>query len=51
MKYVTIIKDSQDTYEVKYMENSVVLKVIGGIFEHDLVKFIKDRFNPKKAGK
>jgi len=45
MKYVTIIKDSANTYEVRYMETpSLVLKVIGGVFEHDLSKFIKDRF-------
>ncbi len=46
MKYVTIIKDSADTYEIRYVESpSVVVKVIGGIFEHDLLKFIKDRFD------
>ena len=27
---------------------SVVLKVIGGVFEHDLPKFIKDRFEAER---
>jgi hypothetical protein len=41
MKYVTIIKDSADTYEIRYMETpSLVRKVIGGVSEHDLSKFI-----------
>jgi len=45
MKYVSITKDSFSTYEVRYMETpSLVLKVIGGVFEHDLPKFIRDRF-------
>lgn len=46
MKYVTITKDSASTYEIRYMETpSVVLKVIRGVFEHDLLKFVKDRFD------
>ena len=43
MKYITIIKDSNSTWEIRYMETpSLVKKVIGGIFEHDLIKYIKD---------
>jgi hypothetical protein len=50
MKYVIIIKDGADTYEVRYMETpSLVLKTIGGVFEHDLPKFIRDRFNEIKG--
>lgn len=50
MKYVMITKDSASTYEVRYMEApSVVLKVIGGVFEHDLPKFIRDRFDADES--
>jgi hypothetical protein len=46
MKYVTITKDSANTYEIRYVETpSLVLKIIGGVFENDLPKFIRDRFD------
>ena len=37
MKYVIIVKDSADTYEIRYMGTpSLMLKIISGVFEHDL---------------
>lgn len=44
-KKVIILKDSQDTYELQWMDGSGAVKYKGRIFEHDLVKFIKDIFN------
>jgi len=45
MKEVKRTQDSFSTYQIEHLENGKVLKIIGGIFEHDLMKFIKDRFN------
>jgi hypothetical protein len=37
---LVITKDSASTYEVKYVKIGEVDKVVGGIFEQDLMKYI-----------
>jgi len=44
MKEIKIYKDSFSTFEIVYFEDDAEIKRIGGIFEHDLIKFIKDYF-------
>ena len=42
MREGKIYKDTASTYEVVYYEEGKIIKRVGGIFEHDLRKFIKD---------
>jgi len=46
-KGIKIYKDSASTYEIMFYEDREedVSKTIGGIFEHDLSKFIRHFFN------
>ena len=48
MKNIKIYKDTHSTYETVYLEDDKVVKITGGIFEHDLIKFIKDFFNNRQ---
>jgi hypothetical protein len=48
MKIVEVLKESASTYEVIYLLNGREVKRIGGIFLHDLHKFIDNYLtNPK----
>jgi len=42
MRIVEILMDSASTYEIIYLSGGREVKRIGGIFLHDLHKFIKD---------
>jgi len=42
MKKIIILKDSASTYEIIYLEDKREIKRIGGLFEHDITKYIRN---------
>jgi len=48
MKYINIIKDSANTYEIIYMDEHLVVRRFGGVFEHDISKYIRVRFDEEE---